>query len=169
MRNSVRRKLHLERGKVLHHQRRQVPILPKRKQILLVKGIDVGFGVFVDYDGRDDDGSAFVGCSNTVHGKAAGKTGDGSKERFERFGQVMRDKVFVYLHVSWRRDARCGWRTWIMVVRDSRSLASLVSPQIPMIVESSEVHAISRLSESGMTVCCVNTNSMIPKCVLSPV
>lgn len=44
-------------------------------------------------------------------------------------------------------------RAWIMVVKDSRSFASLVSPQIPIMVESSEVHAISRFSESGMTVC----------------
>jgi hypothetical protein len=39
-----------------------------------------------------------------------------------------------------------------MVVRDSRSFSSLVSPQIPMIFESSAVHEIIRLSDSGVTV-----------------
>lgn len=61
---------------------------------------------------------------------------------------MMRDKVFVYL-----RSARSVKRlTWIMVVNDSRSFSNLVSPQIPIISESSDVHAIIRFSESGSTV-----------------
>jgi len=39
------------------------------------------------------------------------------------------------------------------VVKDSFSLATLVSPQIPMIAESSAVQAIMRFNESGVTLC----------------
>ena len=42
--------------------------------------------------------------------------------------------------------------TWIIVHQEPSSLSSLVSPQIPIILESSAVHATSRLRESGVTV-----------------
>ena len=62
--------------------------------------INVGLGVFVNDDGGDDDGPALVGCADAVDGKAAGETGDGAKEGFKGFGEVVRDEVLVYLYVS---------------------------------------------------------------------
>ena len=42
--------------------------------------------------------------------------------------------------------------TWIIVHHEPSSLSSLVSPQIPMILESSAAHATSLFKESGVTV-----------------
>jgi hypothetical protein len=69
----------------------------------------------------------------------------------------MRDVVFVNLiidkyqfldiHMAIRKQP-----TWIMVVNDSLGFSSLVSPQIPMILESSAQLAIILFSDSGEAV-----------------
>ncbi len=50
MSNSVGCKLHLESREMLHHQRGEVSIFSQREQVLLVKCIDVVFGILVDDD-----------------------------------------------------------------------------------------------------------------------
>lgn len=42
--------------------------------------------------------------------------------------------------------------TWIIVVKDSLGFSSLVSPQMPMMLESSAQLAIIRFKDSGVTV-----------------
>lgn len=100
-RHRVRRRiwgeLGLERREVLHHQRCQEPILTEREQVLLVQRVDVGIRVFFDDAVRDDDRPSFVGGTDAVERETAGQAGDGAEETFERFGEVMRDVVFVHL------------------------------------------------------------------------
>jgi hypothetical protein len=149
MRDGVGCEFHLERGEILHHERRQVSIFSERKEVLLVKRVDVGLGVFFDNHGGDDDRAPLVGGPNSVDGETTGQTGDRAEKRFKRLGEVVRDVVFVDLKMS---DGLTFVLTWIIVVSDSRSFSSLVSPQMPIILESSDAQEIIRFSESGMTV-----------------
>lgn len=97
MSNGVWRKLHLEGREVLHHERGEVTIFTEREQVLLVERVDIDLRVFVNDPGRNDDRPSLVGRTDSVDTETTGKTGDGSKETFERLGQVMRDVVFVNL------------------------------------------------------------------------
>lgn len=98
MRGRIGAKLRLERREVFHHQRRQKTIFTEREQILLVQCIHVRLGVFFNDTVRDDNGSSFIGCADTVQGETTRQTCDGAKKTFECFGQVMRDVVFVDLN-----------------------------------------------------------------------
>jgi hypothetical protein len=97
MRDRVWAKLGLERREVLHHQRRQEPILSEREQVLLVQSVNVGFRVFLDDAVGDDDGPALVRGPNAVQGETTRQAGDGSEEGFKGLGEMVRDVVFVDL------------------------------------------------------------------------
>ena len=71
---------------------------------------------------------------------------------------MVRDVVLVDLHARSpsavvRPHQEDEQRTWIIVHQEPSSLSTFVSPQIPMMLESSAAHATKRLSESGVTVC----------------
>jgi hypothetical protein len=97
MSDSIRRKLHLESRKVLHHERGEVPIFSQGEKVLFVQSVDIGLGILVDDNRGDDDRSTFVGSTDAVDGETSGKTGDRSEERLECFCEVMGDEVLVYL------------------------------------------------------------------------
>ena len=108
--DGIRRELHLECRKVLHHQRSKISVLSKREQVLLVQSVDVGLGVFFDDHGGDDDRPAFVCGSNPINRETTGKTGDRAEKRLEGFGQVVRDVVFVDLRFSSPSGVLCAKR-----------------------------------------------------------
>jgi hypothetical protein len=74
---------------MLHHQRREVSIFTEREQVLLVQGIDIDLGIFVNDSSRNDDRSALVGRSDSVDTETTGQTGDGSEKTLEGLGQMM--------------------------------------------------------------------------------
>lgn len=104
---------------VLGHQCCQVSVFTKGQEILLVKSIDVAIRVLVNDLGGDDKRATLVSCSETVHAETvvrlsamrlarlykkrdlpSGKTSNGSEKRFERFGKMMGNIVFVDLNHS---------------------------------------------------------------------
>jgi hypothetical protein len=85
---------------MLHQQGRQIPILSKREQVLLVQRIDIGLGVLVNDAVGDDDGTTFVGGTDAVEGETTGKTGDRAEQAFEGLGEMVREVVFVDLDHS---------------------------------------------------------------------
>lgn len=89
MRHRIWTKLGLVLWEMLHQQRRQESIFTQTEQVLLVQGVDVGFGVFLDDAVADDDRTTLVGRANSVEGETTGKTGDGAKERLEGFGEMV--------------------------------------------------------------------------------
>lgn len=89
VRDRVRRELGLERREVLHHERRQETIFTEREQILLVQGVDVGLGVFLDDSVRDDDRPSFVGGTDAVEGETTGQARHGAEKTLECLGQMM--------------------------------------------------------------------------------
>jgi len=64
--DGVGRELHLVSWEVLEHEGGEVSIFSEREEVLLVEGVDDGFRVVVDDSLRDDDGSSFVGGSDSV-------------------------------------------------------------------------------------------------------
>jgi hypothetical protein len=66
MRNRIGREFHLVLREILHHQSRQVSIFTQGKQILLVQGINIRFGVRLNDERGDDDGSTLVGCPDSI-------------------------------------------------------------------------------------------------------
>lgn len=66
MRNGIRSELHFHSWEMLHHESCEVSIFSQGEEILLVQGIHIGFGIFVNNDRRDDDRSTFVGGTNAV-------------------------------------------------------------------------------------------------------
>jgi hypothetical protein len=82
---------------VLEHQCRQVSIFSEMKQVLEVQGIDSVLGVVVYDLVGNEERFVSIGRSQAVHCEASRKTGDGSEQRFERFGEMVRDKVLVHL------------------------------------------------------------------------
>lgn len=83
---------------MLQEQSRQVTIFTQMQQILLVQGVDSVLGIVADDLVRDEEGFVGVGRSEAVHRETTGKTSNGPEETFEGFGEMMGDKVFVYLH-----------------------------------------------------------------------
>ena len=75
MGDSVRCELHLECREMLHHECRKISILTEGEQVLLVKGIDITFGVFFDDPVGDNQRAALVGRTDAVHAEAARQTG----------------------------------------------------------------------------------------------
>ena len=53
---------------MLHRKSGQESIFSKREQILLVEGINVGFGILFDVLFGNDDGTTFVCSTNAVEG-----------------------------------------------------------------------------------------------------
>lgn len=74
MGDGVRRELHFECREVLHHECRKISILAEGEQVLLVKGIDITFGVFFDDPVGDNERPTLVGRTDAVHAEAAGQT-----------------------------------------------------------------------------------------------
>ena len=64
--NRIGGKLSLVGWEMLHHQCCQVSIFTEGQKILLVQGIEVAFGIFVDDTVRDEDRATFVCCADTV-------------------------------------------------------------------------------------------------------
>ena len=67
MGDSRTKELGAERREVLQQECRQETIFTKRKQVLLVQRVNVGFSVLLDDTIRDDDGPALVGSPDAVH------------------------------------------------------------------------------------------------------
>lgn len=74
MGNGVWRELHFECREVLHHECREITVLAEGEQVLLVKGIDITFGVFLNDPVGDNEWAAFIGGTDAVHAEAAGQT-----------------------------------------------------------------------------------------------
>ena len=69
VRNRVRAKLGFESQEMLHRKSCQESFFfSKREQILLVEGINVGFGILFDDPFGKDDGTTFVCSTNVVKG-----------------------------------------------------------------------------------------------------
>ena len=68
MRNRVRAKLGSKSREMLHRKSGQESIFSKRKQILLVEGINVGCGIHFDDPFGKDDGTTFVCSTSAVEG-----------------------------------------------------------------------------------------------------
>ena len=98
MRHRIGNELCLERGKVLHHERGQETIFTERKEVLLVQRVDVAFGVFVNDPVGNDDRTTLVGRADTIERETPRQTGDRTKERLERFREMVRDVVLVHLN-----------------------------------------------------------------------
>ncbi len=75
MGDGVWRELHFECWEVLHHECRKISILAEGEQVLLVKGINVTFGVFFDDPVGNNKRATLVGGTDAVHAEAAGQTG----------------------------------------------------------------------------------------------
>lgn len=86
MSDSIWTELCLERREVFHQQRCQESILSEREQILLVQGVDIRLGVFVDDSVGDEDWATFIRSPNTIEGETTGETGYRAEQAFERFG-----------------------------------------------------------------------------------
>jgi len=97
MRGSIRAEFGFECREMLHQKSRQETIFTEGEQILLVQCVDIGFGVFLDDTVGNDDGTAFVGSSNTIKGETTRQTGDRSEQTFKGLGQMMRNIVLVDL------------------------------------------------------------------------
>jgi len=74
--NSMRAELRLERGEVLHQECRQETIFTEGEQILLMQGVNIGVSVLFDNSIRNDYGTAFVSCSDTIESKAPRQASD---------------------------------------------------------------------------------------------
>jgi hypothetical protein len=72
--NRIRNEHDFERGEVIQKERRQETIFTKRERVLLVKRINVAFGVLVDDTVGDDDRSALVCGTDTVERETSRKT-----------------------------------------------------------------------------------------------
>jgi hypothetical protein len=66
VRNCIGRKLHLEGGEMLHHQRGKVSIFTQGEQVLLVQSVDVRLRILVDDSARDDDRTTLVRRSDSI-------------------------------------------------------------------------------------------------------
>ena len=97
MGDGVWRELHFECREVLHHECRKVSILAEGEQVLLVKGIDITFGVFFDDPIGDNERAALVGSTDAVHAEAAGQTSHRTEEGFECLREMMRNVVLINL------------------------------------------------------------------------
>jgi len=62
----VGRELRLKGGEVLEEQSCQVTIFTKRKQVLLMEGINVGLGVLLDDAVGDDDRTALIRSTDSI-------------------------------------------------------------------------------------------------------
>jgi len=62
----VGRELRLKGGEMLEEQSRQVTILTKREQVLLMEGIDVGLGVLLDDAVGDDDRTTLIRSTDSI-------------------------------------------------------------------------------------------------------
>jgi hypothetical protein len=98
--NGIRTELHLVCWEVLHHERRQKTIFPKRQQILLVESVDVGLRVFVDDAVRNDDRSSLISCPNAIQTETARETGNRAEQALECLCKVVRNIVLVDLIVN---------------------------------------------------------------------
>lgn len=85
VRNRIRAKLGFESREMLHKESGQESIFSKREQILLVQGINVGFGILFDDPIGDDDWTTFVCGTNAVEGETTWQTGDGAEQALEGF------------------------------------------------------------------------------------
>jgi hypothetical protein len=85
VRNRIRAKLGFESREMLHKKSGQESIFSKREQILLVQGINVGFGILFDDPIGDDDWTTFVCGTNAVEGETTWQTGDGAEQALEGF------------------------------------------------------------------------------------
>lgn len=83
MGNGIGCELRPERGEVLQQECRQVPILTKREQVLLVQRVDIAFSVVIDDPVGDDDWTTLISSTDTVQGETTWKTGHRSEQTFE--------------------------------------------------------------------------------------
>ena len=65
---------HFECREVLHHECRKISILAEGEQVLLVKCIDVTFGIFFNDPVGDNERATLVGSTDAVHAEAARQT-----------------------------------------------------------------------------------------------
>lgn len=92
---------HLAIGKRAEERGGEKTVFTQQQQIFLMQGGDDALAVLARHLGLDNDGYPIVvgllARLDAVHGETAGKTGDTAKDRLERLGLVVRDKVFVHL------------------------------------------------------------------------
>jgi hypothetical protein len=98
--DSIGRKFHLESGKVLHHQCREVSIFTQREKVLLVEGVHVRLGILVDDPAGNDDWPTLVGSSDSVDTETSRKTSDGTEQALKSFGKVVGNVVLVDLPIG---------------------------------------------------------------------
>lgn len=86
----------------LKHQGRQVSVLTEQKQVLLVQRVNHVLRVVLDDVRVGKDRNPVVlpafGSLDAVHAETSWKTGNTTKDGFERFGQVVRDEVLKNLN-----------------------------------------------------------------------
>lgn len=102
VRMRISHELRLETREVLQQQSREVPILSEMQQILHMQCVDPVLRIVVYELVRDEQRLVRVRCPQAVERETTRQTGDGTKERLERLGHVMRDEIFVDLNPNSR-------------------------------------------------------------------
>lgn len=133
---------------MLHEERRQEPIFTEREQVLLMKCVDIRLGILVNDTVGDEDRTALVSSTNTVEGETSGKTGHGTEQTLKSLREVVGNVILVNLeHVRWKNKIKRKALTWIIVHQEFSSFCNFVSPQIPMMLESSMEAATSLFND----------------------
>lgn len=82
---------------MLENQGGQVSILTQVEEVLEMQRVDPILRIVLDDTMRDKQRLVRVWRTESVHGETTGQTSDGTEETFKRFGEVMRDEIFVDL------------------------------------------------------------------------
>lgn len=82
---------------VLQDQGREVSIFSEMKQVLHVQSVDPILRVVVNDLVGDEERLVRVRSAQSVDRETTGQTGNGTEQRLEGLGQMVRDEVFVDL------------------------------------------------------------------------
>ena len=119
-----------------------------------MEGVNIGVSVVVNDTVGDKDWTTLVGGTDTIEGEATRETGHGTEQTLKGLGKMVGNVILVNLeHVRWKHEKYAEALTWIIVHQEFSSFCSFVSPQIPMILESSMTAATSLFSDGGVTAC----------------
>jgi hypothetical protein len=148
MGDSVRGKLHPESREMFHHDCRKRSIFAKMQQVLLVQRVDNPLRVIIDDEVGDDKTAAFIGGTDAINAEPNGKTGNRPEQRFEGFGKMVRDVVFINLQWDEGLALEVVGGTIGRTLNPLRYLTSFCHRAW----KSSAVHSTKRLRESSLTL-----------------
>ena len=115
-----------------------------------MKRVDIGLCVLINDAVGNEDRAALVSGTDTVKSETSRKTGHGTKETLKGLREVVGNVVLVNLErvryqIYKKRHKEA--LTWIIVHQEFSSFCNFVSPQIPIMLESSMEAATRRFSD----------------------